>query len=77
MSEDNNEQEDLASEVPSPLEETEELISQLSTAEQAEARLEICKGCPSLRLNVICRTCQCFVVGKVWFNNQSCPEDKW
>jgi len=48
----------------------------LSTEEEQQERLSICKMCESLRQNR-CRQCGCYMNAKVKFTASQCPIQKW
>jgi hypothetical protein len=49
-----------------------------STAEEAERRFEICKGCPEIiELTSTCKKCGCFMYMKTKLAEANCPIGKW
>lgn len=46
--------------------------------EARKARYEICLDCPRLfKPTRQCKECGCFMAGKTWLKNASCPLGKW
>jgi hypothetical protein len=46
--------------------------------EQAQARYDICKGCPLFTpVTARCSVCGCFMKFKVKLADAECPEGKW
>lgn len=43
----------------------------------AQARYDICKGCPFLLPTKQCSKCGCFMKAKVKIAHSECPEGKW
>lgn len=44
----------------------------------ADARYEICKGCPELiRSTKQCNICKCFMIAKVKLADATCPQHLW
>lgn len=49
-----------------------------TTEEIANARYEICLGCPELiEVTKQCKKCGCFMVAKTKLSNATCPIGKW
>lgn len=46
-------------------------------AEEAERRLNICKGCEFFVDDKRCLKCGCFMKAKVHLRSATCPEKKW
>lgn len=43
----------------------------------AQARYDVCKGCPFLTATTQCTKCGCFMKAKVKLAHAECPEHKW
>lgn len=53
------------------------VISIFTTAQEAQARMQICKACPELTPRQLCKQCGCIVPAKVRLRRTSCPMNKW
>ena len=52
--------------------------TEYASEEEADARLDICKQCPSLiKATTTCKKCGCFMNMKVKLLNSKCPIGKW
>lgn len=48
------------------------------SSKERNQRLKKCNQCEhQIRYMKVCNLCACYIPWKTWFNNTSCPDNRW